>query len=146
MTVKNTFGLIARVGATAALATGLAVAFQPAAMAAAPVVSVTPAAGLADGATVTVTGTGLTPGAVYHVAQCEIVASGDYGCDPATVVDVAADAQGKLSTQFTVHKVFQAVKGAAGTPSGTVDCGATACQVGLGDSQGVGGGQRITFA
>lgn len=33
MTVKNKLGLIARVGATAALATGLAVAFQPAASA-----------------------------------------------------------------------------------------------------------------
>ncbi|MFJ9810783.1 enediyne antibiotic chromoprotein [Streptomyces sp. NPDC101158] len=146
MTIKNKLGLVARVGATAAIATGLAVAFQPAAMAAAPVVSVSPATGLASGATVTVTGTGLTPGAVYHVAQCEIVASGAYGCDPSTVVNIAADAQGKVSTQFVVHKTFQAVKGAEGTPAGTVDCGVTACQVGMGDDQGVGGGQRITFS
>ncbi|MFJ9829527.1 enediyne antibiotic chromoprotein [Streptomyces sp. NPDC101160] len=145
MTIKNKLGLVARLGATAAIATGLAVAFQPAAMAATPVVSVSPATGLTNGATVTVTGTGLTPGAIYHVAQCEIVSSGSYGCDPSTVVNIAADAQGKVSTQFVVHKTFQAVKGAEGTPSGTVDCTVTACQVGMGDDKGVGGGQRITF-
>ncbi|MCY0942962.1 enediyne antibiotic chromoprotein [Streptomyces antarcticus] len=145
MTVKNKLGLIARVGATAALATGLAVAFQPAAMAAAPVVTVTPATGLTDGATVAVTGTGLTPGAIYHVAQCELVTAGSYGCDPASVVNIAADAQGKLTTQITVHASFAAVEGAEGTPAGTVDCKVSACQVGLGDDAGVGGGQQITF-
>ncbi|MFD7703701.1 enediyne antibiotic chromoprotein [Streptomyces caelestis] len=145
MTIKNKLGLVARVSATAAIATGMAVAFQPAAQAAAPVVTVSPATGLKDGSTVTVTGTGLTPGTVYHVSQCEFVTSGTYGCDPTTVIDIAADAQGKVSTQFVVRKVFQAVKGADGVPSGTVDCTVTACAVGLGDDKGVGGGQRITF-
>ncbi|MFF9221513.1 enediyne antibiotic chromoprotein [Streptomyces viridosporus] len=145
MTVKNKLGLIARVSATAVIATGVAVAFQPAAMAASPVVTVSPATGLKDGDTVTVTGTGLTPGVVYHVSQCESVTSGTYGCDPTTVIDIAADAQGKVSTQFVVHKTFQAVKGVEGIPSGTVDCTVSACAVGMGDDQGVGGGQRITF-
>ncbi|GAA3500015.1 hypothetical protein GCM10019016_071200 [Streptomyces prasinosporus] len=145
MAIKNKLGLIARVSATAAIATGMAVAFQPAALAASPVVTVSPATGLSDGETVTVTGTGLTPGVTYHVSQCEFVTSGSYGCDPSTVIDIVADAQGKVSTQFVVHKTFQAVKGADGVPAGTVDCTVTACAVGMGDDQGVGGGQRITF-
>ncbi|MTE22530.1 macromomycin [Streptomyces sp. TRM43335] len=146
MTTKSKFGSLARAGAAVALAAGLTAAFQPAAVAATPAVTVTPATGLADGDTVTVKGTGLTPGVVYHVAQCELVTSGSYGCDPTTVVDVTADAQGEVTAQITVHRTFEAVKGADGTPSGTVDCSVSACQVGLGDDFGQGGGgQQITF-
>ncbi|MFF4457547.1 enediyne antibiotic chromoprotein [Streptomyces goshikiensis] len=147
MTVKNTLAAITRLGAVAALATGLAVAVQPAAMAApaAAAVTVTPATGLSDNQQVTVTGTGLTPGTVYHVGQCAVVAPNTFGCDKATSLDVVADAQGKVTAQLRVHVSFAAVVGASATPWGTVDAKATPTQVGLGSDSGEGGGQLISF-
>lgn len=146
MTVKNKLGLIARVGATAALAIGLGVAATPSALAAAPVVTVTPASGLADGAKVTLSATGLTPGTVYHAGQCAFVEPGVYGCNAGTGVDLTADAQGKVSAQIVVKSTFQAVVGSATDPWGSVDCKTISCQVGLGSDSGEGGGQVITFA
>jgi hypothetical protein len=146
MTIKNTLGKVTRLGAVAALATGLAVAVQPGAMAATATVTVTPATGLSDGQQVTVTGTGLTPGAVYHVGQCAVVAApSTFGCDKADSVDATADAQGNVSAQLTVRASFNAVVGASATPWGTVNAKTTPTQVGLGSDAGDGGGQLISF-
>ncbi|MFF9347203.1 enediyne antibiotic chromoprotein [Streptomyces sp. NPDC014734] len=145
MSVKTKAGLLVRAGATAAVAIGLAVGLQSSAMAA-PAVSVTPASGLTDGATVTLTATGLTPGTVYHVGQCSYVETDVAACNPATSVDVAADASGKVTAQVKVFAKFDAVTGAEAKPWGTVDCNSRTCAVGLGSDKGEGGAQNISFS
>ncbi|MFB7915474.1 enediyne antibiotic chromoprotein [Streptomyces sp. NPDC056061] len=145
MSVKTKAGLIARAGATAAVAIGLAVGLQSSAMAA-PAVSVTPASGLSDGTTVTLTATGLTPGTVYHVGQCSYVDANVAACNPATSVDIAADASGKVTAQVKVLAKFDAVTGADAKPWGTVDCKTRTCAVGLGSDAGDGGSQNISFS
>ena len=109
--------LIAKLGATAALALGLGLAFQPAAGAAttpaasgasitAAAISVAPATGLSDNTTVTITATGLQPGSVYHLGQCAAVRPDAFACNAATNVDVTASATGTLSKTLTVRSAF----------------------------------------
>ncbi|MEV0887838.1 enediyne antibiotic chromoprotein [Streptomyces microflavus] len=146
MSAKNKLALAARLGATAALAVGLAVSFQPSASAAAaPAVSVSPASGLSDGQQVTVTATGLTPNTVFHLGHCAFVEPGKYGCDKTTAKDVVSDAQGKVNTTIVVRSSFDAVVTADGAVWGKVDAKATPTQVGLGSASGEGGGQAVTF-
>ncbi|MFI6801529.1 enediyne antibiotic chromoprotein, partial [Streptosporangium canum] len=113
--------LIAKLGATAALALGLGLAFQPAAGAAttptagastsgasimAASISVAPATGLTDNTTVTITATGLQPGSVYHLGQCAAVRPDAFACNAATNVDVTASATGTLTKTLTVRAAF----------------------------------------
>ncbi|MFI6887663.1 enediyne antibiotic chromoprotein [Streptosporangium canum] len=112
----NKTKLIAKLGATAALALGLGLAFQPAAGAAttpasgasitAAAISVAPATGLTDNTTVTITATGLQPGSVYHLGQCAAVRPDAFACNAATNVDVTASATGTLSKTLTVRSAF----------------------------------------
>lgn len=147
MTKGKTMKFAMRGGAAVALAAGLAFAVQPGAPAAeaAPTVHVTPADGLSDGAKVELTATGLTPGVLFHVGQCAFVESGEYGCNAKTSVDAVANADGEVRVTLSVNQVFEAVVGEKFEPWGRVDCAVTACQVGLGNGTGEGGGQRVSF-
>ncbi|MFI6802373.1 enediyne antibiotic chromoprotein, partial [Streptosporangium canum] len=114
----NKSKLIAKLGATAALALGLGLAFQPAAGAAttptassgasimAASISVAPATGLTDNTTVTITATGLQPGSVYHLGQCAAVRPDAFACNAATNVDITASATGTLTKTLTVRAAF----------------------------------------
>ncbi|MCX4681843.1 enediyne antibiotic chromoprotein [Streptomyces sp. NBC_01433] len=144
MTATNKLGLIARIGATAAVAAGLALAVQPSAMAAA-AVTVSQSTGLSDGQQISVTATGLTPNTQFQVGQCAVVEPGKFGCDKTTSVNVTADATGKITSPITVHTSFQAVVGADGTVWGNVDAKATQTQIVVLSATGDGGSQAINF-
>lgn len=145
MSVNNKLGLIARVGATAAIVTGLAVVTQPSAMAAAPVISVSQTSGLADGQQVSVAATGLTPNTQFTIGQCAAVEPGKFGCDKTTSVSVTANAQGAINSAITVHSSFEAVVNADGTPWGIVDAKVTQTQIVVLSATGDGGSQAINF-
>ncbi|MFD6183016.1 enediyne antibiotic chromoprotein [Streptomyces goshikiensis] len=145
MIVKNKLGLITRVGATAALAAGLAVAIQPTAMAASPVIAVSPTSSLTDGQQVAITASGLTPNTVFHIGQCAVVEPGKFGCDKTTSKDVVSDAKGNINTTLTVHQTFQAVVSADGPVWGTVNAKVTQSQAVVLSNVGEGGGQPLTF-
>ena len=118
--------------ATAAVA---AVGFVAPAGAAAHAITVTPSTGLSDGQVVTVTGTGFTETPAvndWSVTECRAgvldtpltLSSAVDNCDVLTqpFTFVHADAQGAISTPFTVHRTIT-VQNAA------VDCLQVACVV-----------------
>ncbi|WP_433241287.1 enediyne antibiotic chromoprotein [Streptosporangium sp. CA-135522] len=149
--LSNKGTMLSKIGVAAALALGLATAFQSAAGAAVPAaasaaaVSLTPSTNLADGDTVAVSATGLSPNTVYHVGQCAFVQSGAIACNQPQSVDVTTDANGAATTSIVVRRTFQGLAGSEGTPAGTVDCAAVACSIGLGTSAGQGAGAGISF-
>jgi hypothetical protein len=144
VTATKKLGLIARLGATAAIATGLALATQSSAMAA-PTVSVSPVSGLSDGQTVAVSASGLTPNTVFHIGQCAQVEAQKFGCNKSTSKDVTTNAQGEINTSLVVRSSFEAVVSADGPVWGTVDAKTTQTQVVVLSDTGEGGGQAITF-
>lgn len=141
VTATKKLGLITRLGATAVIATGLALATQSSAMAA-PTVSVSPAS---DGQTVAVSASGLTPNTVFHIGQCAQVEAQKFGCNKSTSTDVTTNAQGEINTSLVVHSSFEAVVSADGPVWGTVDAKTTQTQVVVLSDTGEGGGQAITF-
>ncbi|MGY3677127.1 enediyne antibiotic chromoprotein [Streptomyces sp. TE33382] len=145
MTATNKLGLIARIGATAAVAAGLALAVQPSAMAAAAAVTVSQSTGLSDGQQISVSATGLTPNTQFQVGQCAVVEPGKFGCDKTTSVNVTANAQGQINSSITVHSSFQAVVGADGSVWGTVDAKTTQTQIVVLSAAGDGGSASINF-
>ncbi|ACZ89659.1 enediyne antibiotic chromoprotein [Streptosporangium roseum] len=109
--------LLTKLGATAALALGLGLAFQPAAGAtttpassgasiSAAAISAAPSTGLSDNTTITISATGLQPGSVYHLGQCAAVRPDAFACNAATNVDVTASATGTITKTLTVRSSF----------------------------------------
>ncbi|MGW2425654.1 enediyne antibiotic chromoprotein [Streptomyces sp. NPDC001709] len=110
---------------------------------AAPLLAVSPASALSDGQSVSVTGSGYTPGSTIVLLQCDADKPQGTACDKQSLVAVTADAQGSISTKFTVHKAFTGTDLTGGTGTTSVDCGTGHCYIGSTDathpgSQGTG--------
>ncbi len=136
MRVKSKTKEMARLGAGATAAVGLAIAFTPLAGAASaePGLSVTPSSGLSDGETVSVSATGFVPESTLSVGQCASV-DGAPACPAGEPLQLTTDADGAATTPLTVQKTFEGYR-FDGTSVGMVDCTVDECFVGAGDSSG----------
>jgi ferredoxin len=143
--IANKTRFLAKLGAAAAVAAGLAFTGQAAASAdPGPSLSVTPSTGLADGAVVTVSVTGAGANEAYGIAQCADV-SGVMACNAATATGFTSDAGGAATFPLTVNAVFEGST-PDGSPAGTVDCTTVACYVGGGNETLGLGTVPISFA
>jgi len=155
--MKNSVKFLAKVGAVAAFALGIAFASQAGASAsqseaadaspavvAAPSISATPTSGLANGATVQLSGTGLTPGTVYYVGQCAAVSATDYACNDATNLERTATASGTISAPVTVFTSFTGTTGSGATHA--INCKTTSCVVAAYSASFQGGAVPISFS
>jgi len=129
MRVKNGTSRIAKVGAIAVFATGLALGSYSVANAdTVESVSVTPTSGLADGATVQVSGSGLAANSTFWIGECGQVGAECLG-DAGRVLQVTSDGSGSFSTPLTVVKQFNGHKLDGSTVA--IDCNSVQCSVGV---------------
>ncbi|MFI2652186.1 enediyne antibiotic chromoprotein [Micromonospora fulviviridis] len=137
---------VAVLGLTAAASAPAAAAPKPkpVKIAAAPAVTITPSTGLVDGQVVTVKATGLRASTVYHIGECAIIGA-EMPCNGAETLHVSSNAQGNLTTNLTVRRVFAGTLGPEATPWGTVDCKTSQCGVGMFNDLGEGAGAGISF-
>jgi hypothetical protein len=156
VTMKSGVRFLAKLGAIAAFALGVAIASQTGASAsqseapasspavvAAPSISATPTSGLASGATVQLTGTGLTPGTVYFVGECAAVSATSYACNDATNAERTANASGTISAPIVVHSSFTGTTGSGTTHA--INCKTTTCVVAAYSASFEGGAVPISF-
>ncbi len=154
--MKSGFKFLAKIGAVAGVALGIAFVAQPAAGAsapavddassavvAAPSVSATPTSNLTNGATVQLSASGLTPGTVYFVGECSAVSSFDYACNSATSYQVVANSAGAINSPIVVHGSFTGTTG--GGVSHAIDCKVNSCVVAAYSATFEGGAVPISF-
>ncbi|MEV6912249.1 enediyne antibiotic chromoprotein [Amycolatopsis sp. NPDC051071] len=129
MRVKNGTSRIAKVGAIAVFATGLALGSYSVANAdTVESVSVTPTSGLTNGATVQVSGSGLAPNSTFWIGECGQVGADCLG-DAGRVLQVTSNSSGSISTPLTVVKQFNGHKADGSTVA--IDCNTVQCAVGV---------------
>jgi hypothetical protein len=112
------------------------IAFKsPVVVAPSPKLVVTPATGLKSGDTVKASGTGFTPNDSVYLVECLVTATGEGGCDTATLKAVTITSTGVLpSTTFTVI-TGSIGNGTCGTTTSDLkNCGVSAGNANGGDS------------
>jgi hypothetical protein len=125
---------------TAAALIGAMLVVSPTADAAdAPVLTISPSTDVANGATIDVEGTGFKPASTVYVVQC--ASHAQETCDVTNLKAVTPDADGKFSTELTVHT------GELGFAGAKCDAGAE-CLIAAGDptDEANTGSASFTFA